>query len=120
MTEEGPRPLLDELLGEQLSAVTFVQNYLQLWFDRPGINVTNPLTVRTAAATIVSWQPGFRDLLCGQIAKVVAAVEYRAGEILSIGFEDGSGLSISLRHEDYDAPEAYFAHGFKNAGWFAE
>jgi len=30
MKEEGPRPLLDELLGEQLSAVTFVQNYLQL------------------------------------------------------------------------------------------
>src|SRR3989442_13958379 len=109
MTEEGPRPLLDELLGEQLSAVTFVQNYLQLWFDRPGINVTNPLTVRTAAATIASWQPGFRDLLCGQIAKVVAAVEYLPRGILSIGFGDGSGLSIALRHAYFELAEAYCA-----------
>ena len=40
--------LFAELHGRQLSAITFVQDYLQLWFDGPGINVTNPLTVRTA------------------------------------------------------------------------
>ena len=112
--EAGESSLLDELRGEQLSAVTFVQDYLQLWFDGPGINVTNPLTVRTSATTITSWQPGFRDLLCKQIAKVVVAVERRQGEALSVNFEDGSALSISLREEDYSSPEAYYAHGFKN------
>jgi len=118
MTDPVPRELFDELRGEQLSAVTFVQDYLQLWFDGPSINVTNPLEVTSGDKRLVSWEPGFRDLLCEQIAKIVGSVEYREGEALSITFEDGSRLSISLRSEDYDTPEAFYAHGFQNDGWF--
>jgi hypothetical protein len=107
--------LLEELQGAQLSAVTFVQDYLQLWFDGPGINVMNPLTVRTSVATITAWQPGFRDLLCAQIAKIVAAVERIEGEALLLQFEDESEVSVSLREEDYrNSREAYYAHGFNN------
>ncbi len=73
-----------------------MQDYLQLWFDGPCINVTNPLTVQTAQASVTSWQPGFRDALCSQIAKIVAAVECRDGEAFIIRFEDGSQLTISL------------------------
>jgi hypothetical protein len=120
MTDRSPKLLFDELRGEQLSVVTFVQDYLQLWFDGPGINVTNPLTVQTTDAKIVSWQPGFRDLLCAQIAEVVVTVEYWAGETLNIIFEDGSCLSISLRQEDYSLHEAYYAHRFKNGAWWVE
>jgi hypothetical protein len=120
MTGDGPDGLFDELRGEQLSAVTFVQDYLQLWFDGPGIDVTNPLEVTCGDQRLVSGQPGFRDLLCGQIAKVVRLVEYLAGDALKITFEDGSRLSISLRSEDCDSPEAFFAHGFKNGAWSAE
>lgn len=120
MIDNGSKLLFNELRGKQLSAVTFVQDYLQLWFDGPCINVTNPLTVETAKAKVVSWQPGFRDLLCAQLAKVVNTVEYQAGETLSIIFDDGSCLSISLRQEDYDLPEAYYAHGFNDNGWLAE
>lgn len=113
--------MFDELRGEQLSAVTFVQDYIQLGFDGPGINVLNPTTVTTRAKTVTSWTPGFRDALCEQITKIVAVVEQRPSESLTIAFEDGSSLSISLRPEDYSGPEAYFAHGFKqNAGWVAE
>lgn len=106
--------LFNELRGEQLSAVTFVQDYLQLWFDGPGINVTNPLTVEAGGSKITSWNPGFRDLLCGQIAKIVNIVEYRAEEALVIRFTDHSQLSLSLRREDYTSPEAFNAHHFKN------
>ena len=52
MNDETSSRLFEELRGEQLSAVTFVQDYLQLWFDGPGINVTNPLTVESAAEKI--------------------------------------------------------------------
>jgi len=112
--------IFDELVDEQLSAVTFVQDYLQLWFDGPGINVTNPLTVTTTAETITSWDRGFRDVLCGQIAKVVSCVTRRPDLSLIIEFRDGSSLSISLRKEDYTGPEAYYAHGFKNNAWLVE
>jgi hypothetical protein len=104
--------LFEELRGAQLSAVTFVQDYLQLWFDGPCINVMNPLTVETGDATVVSWQPGFRHLLCAQIAKIVARVEHRTGDALSVWFEDGSRVSVSLQPEDYTSPEAFYAHGF--------
>ena len=112
--------LFEELRGEQLSAVTFVQDYIQLWFDGPGINVINPLTVRIPGSTMTSWDPGFRDLLCGQIAKIVAKVEWRAEEALTITFEDESALSISLRKEHYCSAEAYYAHGFKDGAWLVE
>lgn len=118
MSEHAPTDLFKQLYGMQLSAVTFVQDYLQLWFDGPGINVTNPLTVQSGQASVVSWQPGFRDALCSQIAKIVAAVECRAGEALIIRFEDSSQLSISLREQDYTGAEALYAHGFRDDASF--
>lgn len=104
----------DELRGEQLSAVTFVQDYLQLWFDGPGINVTNPLTVQSGETSVTSWKLGFRDALCAQITKIVASVEIRDREAFIIRFGDGSLLSVSLREEDYTTPEAIYAHGFRD------
>ena len=118
MSEHTPTGLFEQLYGEHLSAVTFVQDYLQLWFDGPGINVTNPLTVQTGGVSATSWQPGFRDALCSQIAKIVAAVEYRAGEAFIIRFEDGSQLSISLREQDYTTPEALYVHGLRDDARF--
>ncbi len=114
MSEHTPIALFEQLRGEQLSAVTFVQNYLQLWFDGIGLNVTNPLTVRTGQLSVTSWQPGFRDALCSQIAKTVAAVECRVGEAFVMRFEDGSQLSVSLCEQDYTTPEAIYAHGFRD------
>jgi hypothetical protein len=114
-------PFFEELKGEQLSAVTFVQDYIQLQFDGPTINVTNPLEVGTRGRRIASWQPGFRDLLCEQITKIVQGVDLAKGEALRITFEDESYLSVSLRAEDYGvSPEAFYAHGFKNDQWLVE
>jgi hypothetical protein len=111
--DDDPSPL-DELIGQQLSAVTFVQDYVQLWFNGPGINITNPVTVKTASSELRSWAPGFRDLLCGQIAKVVSGVYHQDGAALTIAFSDESELSVSLREADYSSPEAFYAHGLKN------
>lgn len=118
MDEDSSAHMFSELHGEQLSAVTFVQTYLQLGFDGPCINVTNPLTVHSQTSTITSWQPGFRDALCAQIGKVVSFTAIEAGEALTLGFTDNSVVSVSLRPSDYTSAEAIYAHGFKNKGWF--
>ncbi len=114
MNEHAPLALFEQLRGERLNAVTFVQDYLQLWFDGLGVNVTNPLTVQTGQLFATSWQPGFRDALCSQIAKIVTEVECREREAFIIRFEDGSQLSVSLREQDYTTPEAIYAHGFRD------
>lgn len=115
--ENSSTEMFDELHGAQLSAVTFVHDYLQLWFDGPGINVTNPLTVHAASVKITSSQPGFRDAICAQITKVVASSELRSNDAFVIRFTDGSFVSVSLRPEDYTSAEAIYAHGFKRNGW---
>jgi len=118
MSEHTPSTMFEQLRGEQLSAVTFVQDYLQLWFDGPGINVTNPLTVHSGGTSVTSWQQGFRDALCALITKIVATVECREGEAFIIRFEDGSRLSVSLREQDYTSAEAIYAHGFRDNAMF--
>ena len=104
-----------QLEGEQLSSVTFVQDYIQLHFDGPGINVYMPMSVEVGATTIRSGDSQFRNALCGQIAKIVRNVSFRDAEALTITFMDDSRLSISLRHEDYSGPEALEAHDFTDA-----
>lgn len=118
MAEHPPVAPLEQLRGQHLSAVTFVQDYLQLWFDGPGINVSNPMTVLSGQSSVTSGQHGFRDALCAQIAKIVQAADYRAGEAFIIGFEDGSQISISLRERDYTTPEAIYGHGFRDGESF--
>jgi hypothetical protein len=106
MTLETP-PDYQQIIGEQLSGVTFVMDYLQLQFNPPPtINVYTPLTVRRDDVTVTSGDDQFRNKICEQIMKIVKSVEIKDEEAFLIGFEDGSEISISLKPEDYVGPEA--------------
>jgi hypothetical protein len=107
-----------EIIGAQMGAVTFVQDYLQLHFDGPTINVYIPMEVRVSGQVVRSKEEGFRDALCGQIAKLVASVTHLPEEGLTITFEGGSSVWISLRRCDYEAPEAISTHSFKNGDFW--
>jgi hypothetical protein len=120
MNEELINDFWNELVGSQLSSVEFVQDYLQLRFDGPSINVTNPLTVKSREKEITSWGIGFRDSLCEQITKIVSRVHYKKAQKLIIHFVDETQIIISLLPEHYSSVEAIFAYGFKNDGWVAE
>jgi hypothetical protein len=106
--------------GEQLSAVTFVQDYIQLHFDGPVVTaITLPIVIIDDTSFGVG-APGYRDRLCGQIAKKVVRAYVRPADRLQIEFLDGSTLVISLRPKDYRAAEAViFSDGMtkKWASW---
>ena len=108
------REIFAELSGRQLHAVTFVLDYLQLWFEGPGINVYNPISILDAGRDIRSGSPGFRDAICGQIAKIVVEVEISEDVALAIRFGDQSQIAVSLRPDDYTGPEAFETHGFSD------
>jgi hypothetical protein len=96
-----------ELVGEDLSGVTFVRDYLQLQFNPPPLlNAYTPVTVRCREQTATFGEEPFANLLIAQIDKVVAAVELLPEEALEIRFEDGSTVAVSLRREDYVGAEA--------------
>ncbi len=91
---------------QHLISVSFLQHYLQLHFEEAVLNVYTPITLHSSGVAVRSDGEGFRDTLCRQIAEVVRNAVVHTKEALVIDFEDGSKLSISLRLEDYWAPEA--------------
>src|SRR6266700_8165916 len=96
-----------QIVGEQLSGVTFVMDYLQLQFNPPPtINAYTPVTVSSSGTTCVSGDEQFRNRLCDQITKIVKSVVIKDEAAFVITFEDGSMISISLRPSDYIGPEA--------------
>jgi hypothetical protein len=103
---EVEKSILEELKGRQLSAVTFVQDYVQLQFDGPYLNFFVWPQVMSGGRTCGFGQPGYRDALCDLIAKVVGGVFEEAGRKLRFFFTDDSIVEVSLLLEARRGPEA--------------
>jgi len=102
----------DCIVGEKLSAITFVMDYWQLQFDGPTINALTRVQVSADGTFLRDGDDQFRNLICGQIGKIVAEVALGKSDAFIIEFEDGSSISISLKAEDYVGPEAIVFNGF--------
>ena len=94
------------IVGEKLSAITFVMDYWQLQFDGPTINALTQVKVSADGSVLRDGDDQFRNLICGQIGKIVAEVAIANSESFAITFEDRSSISISLKAEDFVGPEA--------------
>ena len=105
------RDLVQQIVGEKLSAITFVSNYYQFQFDGPSFNVWTPVKVLSEKGRAVSGDDQFRNLVCGQIGKVVHATDVRSGEFIELTFVDESKLFFSLLESDYPGPEAVLYTG---------
>jgi hypothetical protein len=104
---ESEADICQQIVGEQLSGVTFVMDYIQLQFNPPPIlNAYTPVSVLFEGKHCVSGEDQFRNRLCQQITKIVKSVSIEEGEAFLIAFEDSSIISISLKPSDYVGPEA--------------
>jgi hypothetical protein len=106
MTREPNVSILDELKGRNLSAVTFVQDYLQLQFDGPLLNVFVWPRIIAPTITVNFGMPGYRDGLCAQIGKSVGGVAVAADVTFRLFFTDGSMIEVSLLPGARQGPEA--------------
>jgi hypothetical protein len=99
-----------KLKGCDLSAVTFVRDYVQLEFEDSSATLRLNCNVWprvTASETTVGFaMPGYRDVLCAQIDKIVGGVAVEVDVIFRIFFADGSMIEVSLLPEDRPGPEA--------------
>jgi hypothetical protein len=59
------------LIGEQLSAVSFVMDYLQLQFDPFLLTVLTPLVVQSGSESYRLCDEGYRDALCESKLRVL-------------------------------------------------
>jgi hypothetical protein len=103
--------LLNQLVGEQLGAVVFVQDYLQLQFDGPQINVYSECRVTANGITTVFGSEPFANHLIGQIAKRVKEVVDHPSQHIVIKFVDESCIEIPYSSE---GPEAVYFQGNNN------
>jgi hypothetical protein len=101
----------EAIVGEKLSAITFVLDYWQLHFDGPTINALSRVEVCAHGVVLRDGRDQFRNLICGQIGKVVAGVALVQPEAFTITFEDRSLIKISVKWEDYPGPEAMIFYG---------
>jgi hypothetical protein len=97
----------NQIVGEDLSGIVFVRDYLQLQFNPPPtINAYTPTTISTKGKTARFGETDFPNLIIGQIGKVVSKVTIKEKDSFQIIFADDSEISISLKEEDYRSPEA--------------
>lgn len=100
------------LEGQELTAVEFVGDYLRLRFaDNPG--AAGPMLtlyawphVLLAEFSIAFGEPEYRNALCAQLGETVATAKLEELDALTIEFESGTVIALSLREEDLDGPEA--------------
>lgn len=94
------------LVGQPLASIEFVQDYVQLHFDGPTLTAyTLPVVNLVSSVTLVRGQTGWRDALCAQIGSVVCRTEVEP-DYVSLAFENGAVVEVSLRDEEYRGPEA--------------
>ena len=98
---------LENLSGEQLSAVEFVGDHLQLRLGDALLTLYVWPDVADADGISVGFgQPGYRDALCSAIGENVTEAQHHDSTALTVEFENGTVFALSLRDEDLDTPEA--------------
>lgn len=92
--------------GQELTAVEFVSDYLRLRFDGPMLTLYAWPHILLADFSIAFGEPEYRNALCAQIGEMAAKAKLEELDSLTIEFESGTVIALSLREEDLDGPEA--------------
>jgi hypothetical protein len=94
------------IVGEELKAVEFVEDFLQLRFDGPLLTLHAWPHVLFPEFSVAYGEPEYRNALCAQINDKVVQASLEEGDALTIEFENGTVFGLSLREEDLDGPES--------------
>lgn len=95
-----------EIEGQELTAVEFVQDHLQLRFDGPALTFYEWPSVLLSDFSVSYGEPEFRNALCAQIGESVEEALLEEGSALTLKLSNGVVLALSLREEDLSGPEA--------------
>ena len=92
--------------GEELEAVEFVQDYLQLRFEGPLLTFYEWPSVLLEEFSVSFGDPGYRDALCALIGEEVEQALLEEGSSLTLKLANGAVVALSLREEDMSGPDA--------------
>jgi hypothetical protein len=97
---------VSSVIGEELKAVEFVEDFLQLRFDGPLFTLYAWPHVLFPEFSLAYGEPEYRNAMCAQLGDKVVQASLEEGDALTIEFENGTVFGLSLREEDLDGPES--------------
>jgi hypothetical protein len=97
---------ISDIIGEELVAVEFVQDFLQLRFDGPLFTFYAWPHILLSEFSIAFGEPEYRNALCSLIGEKIDEAALEEGDSLTLKFENDTVIALSLREEDLDGPEA--------------
>ncbi len=97
------------LIGEQLSSVVFVQDYLQLDFDGNTITCYEWPTIVQGASRCAFGQSEYRNMLCCLISRIVVSTIFEEEKYLKIEFSETDKIEFNL--SDATGEVIYFTFG---------
>lgn len=102
---------LQSVVGEYLSSVNFVMDYLQLDFCGYGFTMNIWPTITIENRTLAYSDGGYKDALCSLIGETAKEVDEYWDTGLRLQFKNGSYINLSLRVErDFPSPEVATFH----------
>ncbi len=104
---------ISEIVGEELNAVEFVQDYVQLRFETPLVTFYAWPHILLSDFSLAYGEPEYRNALCSLTGEKVEEAVLDEGDSLTVKFENDIVIALSLREEDLDVPQAgaYSASG---------
>jgi hypothetical protein len=112
-----PAQPFDSILGERLSSVEFVADYVQLRFDSPPLNLYVWPRIHSDGVILRRPDAGYVDALVGLVGHRFVA----ADELLDLGlvldFDDATRLAVPLDGTDADGAEAAEFTGDPGGAW---
>jgi hypothetical protein len=113
----GQKPcfnLLSDLVGEYVSSVTFVMDYLQIGFNGHNLSLYVWPIVEDTRGRLTEGDEGYRNAVCSLIGKRVKAADEYLDAGIVVDFEEGHRLQVPLRVSgEFDLPEIAMYQGTK-------
>lgn len=107
--------LFKELIGQQLSSVVFIQDYLQLDFDGNKLTCYKWPIVYLKRINSQFGELEYRNYLCSFISKIVDKVLFIEGQSLSVKFSNEESIEIDLKDLNGEA----FYYTTPEGEWFS-
>ncbi|SNS74062.1 hypothetical protein SAMN05216276_10159 [Streptosporangium subroseum] len=109
--------LLSALIGEEMSSVIFIRDYVQLDFDGPKLSLFSWPQIAVDSTVRLMGDPGYRDTLCALIGHAVLAATEDTDTGLVVDFGLGS-VVVKPEPSQVEGPEIALLMGFTDrADW---
>lgn len=86
---------LPSIIGDELSAVCFVRDYIELHFDGPVLRLLGEVTIESGHKSTASTDGQFRNWLCRNIGRRVEGIGSLSGNEIELKFQGNDVVRVT-------------------------